>query len=203
VRFAARRGGYHGGVSPQEVLVPIAVLTAGSKPAGWCEAPPAEPAWWRGANEDLVQLSATALNTPPPLPRRHHTEPRQADLFAGESCAEVSQRPRAQVAAPVAWFEAVLASEIYVAQRRLAGRGAPADEQVRSLVITLAVRGGRMSRAGLSQALGMPTFRLGGLVSAAARVLNLDQAQVLRDDGDDVVLDEGLLRSQFALGDNR
>jgi hypothetical protein len=60
-----------------------------------------------------------------------------------------------------------------------------------------------MTRAGLSQALGMPTFRLTGLVSAARRVLNLDQAQVLRDDGDDIVIDERLLKSQFTLGDNR
>ena len=56
-----------------------------------------------------------------------------------------------------------------------------------------------MTRAGLAQALEMPTFRLGGVVSATRRVLNLDQAQVLRDDGDDIVLDEGLLRAQFAL----
>jgi hypothetical protein len=58
-----------------------------------------------------------------------------------------------------------------------------------------------MTRAGLSQSLGTPIFRLGGLVSAARRVLNLDQAQILSDDGDDVVLDEMLLKDQFSLGD--
>ena len=60
-----------------------------------------------------------------------------------------------------------------------------------------------MTRAGLSQALEMPTFRLGGVVSAARRVLNVDQAQVLRDDGDDIVLDEALLRAQFVFGADR
>ena len=66
-------------------------------------------------------------------------------------------------------------------------------------LVALAARGGRTTRARLAQALEMPTFRLGGLVSATRRVLNLDQAQVLRDDGDDIVLDEGLIRTQFAL----
>jgi hypothetical protein len=56
-----------------------------------------------------------------------------------------------------------------------------------------------MTRTGLSQALEMPTFRLSGLVSAARRVVNVDQAQVLRDDGDDIILDVALLRAQFAL----
>ncbi len=60
-----------------------------------------------------------------------------------------------------------------------------------------------MSRAGLAQALHVPKLRLGGLVSAVRRVLNLDQAQVLRDDGDDIVLDEGLLRAQFGLEGGR
>jgi hypothetical protein len=60
-----------------------------------------------------------------------------------------------------------------------------------------------MTRVGLSQALEMPTFRLGGLISAARRVLNVDQAQVLRDDGDDLVLDEELLRTQFGLRGDR
>jgi hypothetical protein len=49
----------------------------------------------------------------------------------------------------------------------------------------------------------MPLFRLGGLVSANRRVVNLDQAQILRDEGDDVVLDEALLKAQFALGGDK
>jgi len=39
------------------------------------------------------------------------------------------------------------------------------------------------------------------MVSAARRILNLDQAQVMTMDGEDVVLDERLLRTQFQLKD--
>jgi hypothetical protein len=60
-------------------------------------------------------------------------------------------------------------------------------------------RSGRLSRLTLAQTLSAPVFRIGGLVNAARRVLNVDQAQVLAIDGEDVVLDETLLRLQFAL----
>ena len=60
-----------------------------------------------------------------------------------------------------------------------------------------------MTRTGLAQALGVAELRIRGLVSAARRVLNLDQAQVLRDDGDDIVLDDALLRAQFKIGGDR
>lgn len=204
VRFAVRRVGYHGGASPQEVLVPLAVLSTGNVPPnGWDLAPPAEPAWWRGAKNELIHLSPAAANTPSPPPRPRRAGLRQPDLFASEDRAEGSPNQREQVVAREAWLDDLFTSETYAAQRRLAGRGAPTDDQLRSLIVALMTRGGRMTRAGLSQALGMPTFRLTGLASAARRVLNLDQAQVLRDDGDDIVIDERLLKSQFILGDNR
>jgi hypothetical protein len=38
------------------------------------------------------------------------------------------------------------------------------------------------------------------LVNATRRILNLDQAQVLAIDGDDIVLNEAALRTQFSLG---
>jgi hypothetical protein len=74
---------------------------------------------------------------------------------------------------------------------------------VRALVTALAARGGRLSRTGLAQALGVPAFRVAGIVNATRRVLNVDQAQVLTIEGagDEVVLDLRLLRLQFDIGD--
>jgi hypothetical protein len=48
----------------------------------------------------------------------------------------------------------------------------------------------------------LPAFRASGLVNAARRVLNVDQAQVLSIDAtaDEVVLDARLLRLQFEIG---
>jgi hypothetical protein len=101
-----------------------------------------------------------------------------------------------------AWIASLLASTTYIAQRGLAGRGAPDDQVVGALVAALAELGGRLSRTALAQALQLPTFRAAGLVNAARRVLNVDQAQVLSIDAtaDEVVLDVRLLRLQFEIG---
>jgi phosphoenolpyruvate-protein kinase (PTS system EI component) len=74
---------------------------------------------------------------------------------------------------------------------------------MRALIAALAVRGGRLSRTALAQALKVPAFRASGLVNAARRVLNVDQAQVLQIDAssDEVVLDQRMLRVQFQIGD--
>ena len=78
-------------------------------------------------------------------------------------------RPVAVAAAPdIAWLDVLLASEAYATQRRLAGRAALADDRLRNLLTALAGRGGRMTRTGLAQTLGVAAFRLGGVVSAAA-----------------------------------
>lgn len=92
-------------------------------------------------------------------------------------------RPGAAVPEAVVpgWVDQLFGSAAYTAQRRLAGRG------------------GRLSQTGLAQALAMPDARLPGVVNAARRVLNPDQAQVLWIDGRDVVLDQRLLRTQFEL----
>jgi hypothetical protein len=197
VRYAARRVGYHGGTSPQEVLVPIGVLRAGEPPPGWDAAPPAEPAWWYGADggQPPLAIPAPAAAVAYPKPRRG-ADSRQAELFvpSASSGAVVASGPP-----PPIWIDGLLASAVYYAQHRLAGRGAPPADQVRALLSALAGRGGRLSRIALAQALSAPVFRIGGLVNAARRVLNVDQVQVLAIDGEDVVLDEALLRLQFAL----
>jgi hypothetical protein len=198
LRYAARRLGYHGGVSPQEVLVPIAVLAAGEPPAGWAAAPPAEPAWWYGAvGAPPLRLAVIPpLSAAAPRPRRG-ADLRQPDLFAAPQSPTGVAAVQGH-AVPV-WLEALLASPVYDAQHRLAGRSAPPADQLRALLSALMARSGRLSRTALAQALTTPLFRIGGLVNAARRVLNVDQAQILVIDGDDVVLDETLLRAQFAL----
>src|SRR5215813_11151833 len=48
VRYAQKKQGYHGGATPQEVLVPLAVLVPQHRTlAGWEALPDRAPAWWR------------------------------------------------------------------------------------------------------------------------------------------------------------
>jgi hypothetical protein len=99
------------------------------------------------------------------------------------------------------WISRLFSSSSYVAQRELASRGAPPDEDVRKVVEALAARGGKMTRVALAQKLDMPLMRLPGFLGAVKRVLNIDQSQVLNlDEPIDVVeLNIELLRKQFRL----
>jgi hypothetical protein len=184
VRYAAKRSGYHGGASPQEVLIPLTILTGATAPRDWVEAPPAEPSWW-------AERSGLPLEPPQkPQTQGKGRDAQQPGLFDRPMPTE-------------AWIEAIFVTSTYAAQKAIAGRGAPEDGQVRKLVSALATRGGRLSRTTLAQALGVPAFRAAGIVNAARRLLNVDQAQVLSIDsvGDEVVLDVALLRYQFQLGE--
>lgn len=204
LRYATRRRGYHGGASPQEVLIPVAVLGSRDPPSGWNAAPPSEPGWWSGrsGDEPVATFSVREGSSPVGPGRRLPGDPRQPELFAAK---EILQAPAPVEAAPrargaPAWVKALLASEPYAAQQRLAGRGAPTDDQIEMLLGVLVERGGRLNKVALAQAMATPGFRVAGVVNAVRRVLNLDQAQVLTIDGDEVVLDDRLLRMQFDLG---
>jgi len=50
IRYAAKKMGYHGGGSPQEVIIPVGVYrNTGETGAidGWREVPRQEPNWWQ------------------------------------------------------------------------------------------------------------------------------------------------------------
>lgn len=194
--LANRSSGYHGGASPQEILIPVAVFGAGDVPPDWSLAAPSEPAWWRGVTDEALAAVPLAPDQPSlgAVGRRRAEETRQPELFAAVPAPEIRESAPA-----LPWIMILLGSDTYAAQRRLAGRGAAADDQVQSLLTALAARGGRLSRASLAQALSMPVLRMGGIVNATRRLLNVDQAQVLVIDGDEVVLDERLLRVQFGI----
>jgi hypothetical protein len=188
IRYSQKRSGYHGGASPQEVVVPLAVLTAGLAPDGWAEAPPVQPPWWEAGEPAVPAASLATSFRPTGRPRRDGAS--QPELF-----------PEVAAARRRDWIAELFASPTYAAQKRLAGRGAPKDQEVRRLLAALEARGGRLSQTALAQALGVPAFRVGTVVNAARRVLNVDQTPVLRlEPGQGTVTLEGeLLRVQFEL----
>jgi hypothetical protein len=163
-------------------VAPLAVLSTNNQPQGWVEAPPIQPEWW----ERKTAVEAT--------PKRSPSKPRDPlpDLFSTTDDGPSSHT----------WIDLLLASPTFAAQRRLAGRVAPNDQVIAQLLRALDERGGRLSQTALAQAMRQPVIRIGGLVSAAARVLNVDQARVLNFDRatETVTLDRPLLELQFELG---
>lgn len=193
-RYTGRKNGYHGGASPAEVLVPLTVLAPfGVNLSGWKPAPPQQPDWW-----DLPAAAAPVAAPPAAKPSARRSAPQpvgQGGLFGDEELP----LPSATVATADDWIGSLLTSPVYASQRLLAARVALADEQMRRLLVSLDERGGKLSRAALAQRMGVPELRLGGMLSAARRMLNVDQVQVLTVDESAgmVEVNRALLMQQF------
>lgn len=200
IRYAGRKNGYHGGASLQEVAVPLSVLVPfGINLPEWQPALPAQPEWWDLPNLAVPKATPITANVAP-----RSTARKAAPPLPGQDQLFDTAVPAAEVAAPIDpdnWIETLLQSQVYASQRTLAARVAPPDEQMRKLLSALTERGGKLSRAALAQRISVPEIRLTGMLSAARRVLNVDQAAVLLVDEavGTVELNRILLLQQFRI----
>jgi len=201
VRYAGRKNGYHGGVSPQEVAVPLSVLVPfGMTLPEWQPALPAQPEWW-----DLPNLATPQAPQQAPAPRPVSRRPAPPPLGQHQLFdTPMAPIPSASQAPAEDWIDTFLQSQVYASQRSLAARVAPPDDQMRKLLTALAERGGKLSRAALAQRLSVPEVRLNGMLSAVRRILNVDQATVLLVDeaAGTVELNRTLLLQQFRISRN-
>lgn len=197
-RYGGRKNGYHGGLSPQEVTVPLSVMVPlGMNLPGWTPAPPAQPEWWELPPIPKSKEAKPAVAQPVrPAGRKPTAQVGQPQLF------EETELPPASAPAAPDWISALLSGTIYASQRQLAARVALPDEKMRALLTALSERGGKLSRAALAQRLSLPEIRLGGMLSAVRRTLNVDQAPVLVIDeaAGTVELNIALLHQQFRVG---
>ena len=184
VRYAPKRAGYHGGATPQEMLVPVRVLASAlHEVPGYRDLVERPPAWWSApADAPLV------VAEPPPAPPSGAEQ--QTSFFD----------PQVQAAAAGEWIERLMQSPLYAEQRQRAARSAPDDERVRAVLAALTHRGGRMSEAALVNQTGIPQIRLPGVLRGVQRLLNVDGYAVVAvaDDGE-VSLNRGALEEQFGL----
>jgi hypothetical protein len=199
-RYAGRKNGYHGGVSLQEVTVPLSVLVPfGMNLPQWQSALPVQPEWW-----DLPNLATTAIAVQPrATATRAPTRKQVAAAAAQDQLFDATLAPIPETSPLQAqdWITTLLQSPLYASQRALAARVALPDDQVRALLNALTERGGKLSKAALAQRVSAPEMRLTGMLSAARRVLNVDQAAVLQVDeaAGTVELNRVLLMQQFRL----
>jgi hypothetical protein len=206
-RYGGRKNGYHGGLTPQEMLIPLAVLAPASaaKTSGWKEVGHSVPGWWELAVADMPDTvdatpvansskgrgargaaTATLFDVPPPQPR-----------------TRVTQRPAAATSEP-AWLDKLLAHPTFKSQQQLAARTSLAEATVRRALTCLSARG-TLLRPTLARELDLPPVRLPGVLAALRRLLNLDGVDVLavNEASDSVTLDLTLLKAQFELGSDR
>jgi hypothetical protein len=193
VRYGMRKNGYHGGASPQEVLVPLCVLAPSGTPvSGWTPAAMAYPEWWDRALSQIVAEAAPQVRkaTPKSIPS---TQVPQTDLFAS---VDAQMAPRRED-----WTFALLQSPMYRTQKALAARVAPPDDLMHRLLEALSERGGKLSKGAVASRLSLPPARISGFISAAQRLLNVDQSSVLTFDERSGVVEfnRELLEVQFGL----
>jgi hypothetical protein len=176
VRYtASRKLGYHGGATPQECLVPIAVMSPATKgPEGWFKSVDSEPPWWYAGD--------AAPPGPPPKPRARHAEP----LFEGVEGIERD------------WIQDLLDSPNFEEQKRVAG-GRLDQGRVEQAIRALAAKNGVLMKPALAQRVDLPQFRIDGFLSSLQRILNVDGYPVVAvDESGTVRLNIELLKKQFA-----
>jgi hypothetical protein len=199
VRYGARKNGYHGGLTPQEMVIPITVLAAGDllkSLSGWSEVPDPTPEWWEEAPKP------TAAPAPlPPVKPASKPEPQTLWDLAPEPAPAAPPVQEETTPLRSSWVALLLASPLFVEQKKLGGRAVPTDEVLSNLLQSLDTAGGKLTAAALARRLGLPLFRLRGLLAIVQRVLNIDGFAVLgRDEQSDTVeLNKLLLLRQFDL----
>ena len=202
VRYSMKKNGYHGGVTMQEMVVPVTVLSARDDlPQGWSEPPVDTPDWWFAPLEEQMPAEAEPL-MPPKRPPRKKPAGMLFDLER-EEAAEPATAPVVVPAAPAvpAWLDNLFRSPVYAEQKQLGGRIPPSDGSIRKLLTALHEQGGKLTSAALAGKMQQPSFRLPGLLAAIQRVLNVEGYPILtRDEASDTVqLNRELLCRQFDL----
>ena len=185
LRYGSKRNGYHGGLTPQETLVPIKVLSsAGPRPPGWTEAPVDTPIWWDEVQPPVSPQPATA----PPRKKAKIAQP--GLLFDPEELAPVRCRPE--------WITRLLQSPAFEAQMQVVGKSIL---DLAPLLESLDGFGGRRSCTALGRDLRLSVGQVRELLTTAQRVLNADGYPILTHDPatDMAILDRDLLLEQFGL----
>jgi hypothetical protein len=200
VRYGIKKNGYHGGLTLQEMVIPITVLAAGDlRLAGWAEVPDATPDWW----EPIPAVSATAAVVPPLKPPEEKVPEGPRGLFDTIESEPMPAPAASEPPAPATpeWLAALVVSSLFLEQKKLGGRMVPADDIFIRLLASLDGAGGKLTATALARKLELPLFRLRGLLAVVQRVLNIDGFAVLgRDEqSDTIALDRALLLRQFDL----
>jgi hypothetical protein len=191
LRYTAKKTGYHGGASPQEVIAPVAVLSRDALGVeGWRPVIDSPPEWWQ---------PMTTLSEP-------QARVEAGGLVVGTPSSAVAHAGSVPSTTPVvrpAWIETMLTSQMYASQRALVGRSAPSDDQAREFLAALAQGQGRTARTTIASALAMPEMRVRGLTAGMRRLLNIEGFAVLEEeDGTGMLLlNIELLRKQFGLSE--
>lgn len=180
LRYGPRRNGYHGGLTPKELFVPLVVLSTEDLPAGrgWLPGGFRRPAWWHH----------TQLRAAPPAP--------VAPVPAPAATPTLFDPP----ASPsIAWIDSLVAVPLLV-ERRTNPRVRLGDPELRRLLSVLDAAGTMaVPLPRLAAEAELPAARIDRYVAQLQELLNVDGYGVVTTAGNEVRFDRALLNRQFSL----
>lgn len=184
LRYGPRRNGYHGGLTPKELLVPLVVLSTEDLPEGrgWAPGGFRRPAWWHH-----TQLRPAAV-VAPSLPTA--ATPEAPTLF---------DPPAAPPPAEPGWIDALIAAPL-LAERRANPRVRLGDPELRRLLVVLDSAGTMaVGLLRLAAEAELPAARIDRYVAQLQELLNVDGYGVVTTAGDEIRFDRALLNRQFSV----
>lgn len=209
VRSGTRRNGYHGGLTPQEVFVPIAVLATDDL-GGWTATTTRKPRWWHhtAAAPPAAPRPASRLAPARPptdaasAPTLFDTAP-DADTGAATASRVVSTTAGVDVPRPAdeaGSFVARVLGASAVVERRRNPRIRLDDDQLRRLLGVLETAGTTaVTDKRLAEEAGLPPARIGRYVAQLQDLLNVDGYAVVTTRDGEVRFDAALLERQLDL----
>ena len=198
IRYGIKKNGYHGGVAPQEMVIPIAVLSPSDTfPEGWVEVAVDVPSWW----EEPVAGSAVSVAAPVANEAcQASADGASLQRGRGERASDRTEGGRHRSTA--GWVGDLFRSPIFEQQKKLAGRSVPSDDVLRSVLTALDQRGGRMTSAALARVGELPTdaaSRAPGRDAASSehrRVCGVDERRGLGHGGSESRASEASVRPE-------
>lgn len=181
LRYSTRRNGYHGGITPQEVLIPLAVLSKDELP-GWKPVSLPQPSWWNYQPPmlDPVPDRAAAAR---PIGKAVLERPTLFDIDSDDT-------------QPLEWIDRVVSAlnSYRTPLVRLT------DAEVRALLGALAALGGMATSAiRLAEIAGLPPARITGYIGQLQQLVNIDGYGVVTVVHGEIRFDQPTLNRQLGL----
>jgi hypothetical protein len=206
IRYASKRNGYHGGITPQELLAPLVVIAhMDQELPGWSSPFLERPAWWNLDQTTAEGPVTEAAVSQPPSAATEPAKPPAAAAAEEPSLFDQQSVEAAQADAPTPeLLEQLIDSPVYKAAAKRAGRRRMSDEDVlRMLRLFLQRNSHQLAERELAAGVNRSHVSIRGMVAQLQRLINIDGYRIVdyTQDGGHIRLDLGLLEKQFGLGD--
>ncbi|MEO1400389.1 MAG: BREX-2 system phosphatase PglZ [Cyanobacteria bacterium J06635_1] len=185
-----KKNGYHGGISPHEMIVPIAILAPiDTCPKGWLTRTIDSPQWWE----------TIPINIPEPIPVNSLQSTSQHANFGPLFSYAASAKSLPVQTQPPSWIRPLINSPIYTAQIKLTGNIHLPDKKVQQILALLDNQNHNMSVSTLARMLDWPSASTHTFLGTLQRVLNIEGYVIMTYDNEAerVTLNIPLLLQQF------